>query len=71
VGEFITVYLGEMIPLKYHFKNIVAIQPKQKFGGFHDEYWFAYQINHRSGDVPNCKIKKLELLGQLKNWTWR
>lgn len=26
VGEFITVCLGEMIPLQYHFENIVAIQ---------------------------------------------
>ena len=42
VGEFITVYLGEMVPLKYHFQDIIAIQLKNKFGCFHDEYWFAH-----------------------------
>jgi hypothetical protein len=55
VGELVTVYLGEMVPVMYRFQDIIAIQPK-KNECFHDEYWFAHRINHKSGDIPNCRM---------------
>jgi hypothetical protein len=83
VGEFITVYLGETVPLQYRFKDIIAIQPKKnwmlscfkdiiaiqlkkKFGCFHDEYWFAHRINHKSGDVPNCRMNEMGVIRAIK-----
>lgn len=56
VGELVTVYLGEMVPVMYRFQDIIAIHPKKKNGCFHDEYWFAHRINHKSGDLPNCRM---------------
>jgi len=64
--NFITVYLGEMIHLQYRFKDIVVIQPKKKFGCFHDEYWFAHRINHKGGDVPNCRMNEIGVIRAIK-----
>jgi hypothetical protein len=52
------MYLGDMIPHEYHFNNIVVIQPKTNVEVFHDEYWFAHRINHKSGNLSNCQTNK-------------
>ncbi len=31
VGELVTVYLGEMVPVMYRFQDIIATQPKKKW----------------------------------------
>jgi hypothetical protein len=34
VGELVTVYLGEMVPVMYRFQDIIAIHPKKKMDVF-------------------------------------
>jgi SET domain-containing protein len=29
-------------------------------------FWFAHQINHKSGDVPNCKINEIGVIRAIK-----
>jgi len=55
-SEFVTAYLGEELPTKYHFGNIISILPRPNIGIFQDEYWFGHRINHGSGHHRNCEI---------------
>jgi hypothetical protein len=45
--------------------NIIGIPPKQKFGIFHDEYWFAHHFNHKMVMVRIVKFLKMELFKHL------
>jgi hypothetical protein len=58
ISEFVTAYLGEELPTKYRFGNIISILPRPNIGIFHDEYWFGHRINHGSGYHRNCELKE-------------
>ena len=58
ISEFVTAYLGEELPTKYRFGNIISILPRPNIGIFHNEYWFGHRINHGSGYHRNCELKE-------------
>jgi hypothetical protein len=60
-SEFATAYLGEELPTKYCFGNIISILPRTNIcilqGILQDDYWFGHHINHGSGHHRNCELK--------------
>ena len=69
ISEFVTAYLGEELPTKYHFGNIISILPRPNIGIFQDEYCLdivSIMEVVTTGTANLRRMVQLPQLGKLK-----